>query len=493
MPHRLIAFILAVLIIGCTGSRELPRTTNSTRPPFFSPLSVSPYPVLKGHIDAFIADTLFPPSNIGIKVVSLTRGEPLYALNEGMLFNPASNEKLITSATTLSTLGPWYDFSTVVLIDTTRRLVVLRGEGDPLTSTNDLDSLARSVAPLLPGTTPWRVVVDVSFFDDEYWGAGWTWDEEPEAYGMFISPITLNNNTITVKVQPAAAVGKPPIVTCDPPTAYVTVENSAVTVADSPSVHLKISRKWKEHSNILTVDGQIRFKARPRTEQLSLWKPELYAGTVFAECLEAHGVPTVKPVTVDSLRLGMIELVRFRRGIDTVMTFVNKVSDNLGAECLLKTIAARKGSVPGSAGAAIPHVYEYLSSCGVDTNRIAVADGSGLSRYNLTSSATIVKLLENIYRNDRAFPVLYHALPIAGVDGTIGSRMKGTTAEGNLRAKTGSLSAVSALSGYVRTQDDEMLAFSILMQNFPGATRPYRLVQDSIGVYLSGLRRADFE
>lgn len=493
MSSRFAAFALSILILGCTGSRELPQVVDKTSPPFFSPMSASPYPVLKARIDALLSDTLFPPSNVGVKVVSVTRGEPLYSLNEGMLFNPASNEKLVTSATVLSTLGTSCDFSTVVLIDTTLRLVVLRGEGDPLTSTGDLDSLARAVAPLLPGTTPWRVVVDVSFFDDLYWGSGWTWDEEPEAYGMFISPITLNNNAITVKVQPAETVGKPPVVTCDPPTAYVNIENTAVTVADSPAVRLKISRKWRERSNTLTVDGQIRFRGRPRTEQLSLWRPELYAGTVFGECLEANGVPVVRPVTVDTLRPGMIELVRFRRGLDTVLTFVNKVSDNLGAECLLKTIAAKMNRIPGSAEAAIPFVHRYLADCGVDTNRISVADGSGLSRYNLTSTATIIRLLENMYRNDRAFPVLYHALPIAGVDGTIGSRMKGTYAEGNLRAKTGSLNAVSALSGYVRTQDGEMLAFSILMQSFPGATRPYRMVQDSIGTYLAGLRRSDYE
>jgi len=127
----------------------------------------------------------------------------------------------------------------------------------------------------------------------------------------------------------------------------------------------------------------------------------------------------------------------------------------------------------------------------VDTNRISVADGSGLSRYNLTSAATIVRVLERVYKDTQSFPLLYHALPIAGVDGTIESRMRGTLAAGNLRAKTGSLSAVSALSGYVLTLDGEMVAFSMLMQNFPGATRPYRMVQDAIGEYLAGLKRGD--
>jgi D-alanyl-D-alanine carboxypeptidase/D-alanyl-D-alanine-endopeptidase (penicillin-binding protein 4) len=491
MCNRVIGLLLSAFLIGCTGSRELLQNP----PPPASPLAAlsrSSSPRLKTQIDAFLADSLFPPSNLGIKIVSLTRGEQLYSLNDNMLFNPASNEKLFTSATALHTLGTTFSFSTAVVVDSLRRLVILKGYGDPLTSTGDLDSLARRVAPRLSNAAPWRIAVDVSFFDDLPLGAGWTWDEEPSADGMFISPVTLNNNAISVRVLPSSKAGTPPLISIDPPTSYVTVENSATTVVDTPTVRLKVSRKWRERSNTITVEGQIRLGGRPRNEQLSLWKPELYAGTVFAERLQACGIPVAGTVAIDTVTPAMVEMERYTHGIDTVLTFLNKVSDNLSAECVLKTIAAEKLGVPGSAEAGITRVHAYLSECGVDTNRIAVADGSGLSRYNLTSAATIVRLLERVYRDNRSFPLLYHALPIAGIDGTIGSRMKGTVAAGNLRAKTGSLSGVSALSGYVCTLDGEMLAFSILMQNFPGATRPYRLVQDALGAYLAGLKRGEF-
>ena len=492
MVNRVIGVFLSALVVGCTGSREMlqipPAPTSR-----LSALSLSSFPHVKTQIDALLADSLFPPSNVGIRIVSLTRGEHLYSLNDNMLFNPASNEKLLTTATALMNLGTSYGFSTAVFADTLRHRVILKGYGDPLTSTADLDSLARRVAPYLSWTAPWRVAVDVSFFDDLSWGAGWNWDEEPAAYGMFISPVTLNNNTINVRVLPSPKAGTPPLIRIDPPTSYVTLENTATTVVDSPTVPLEISRKWRERSNTITVAGQIRLGGRARTEQLSLWKPELYAGSVFAERLQACGIPVAGTVTVDTVTSAMIETERYVHGIDTVLTFLNKVSDNLSAECVLKTIAAEKLGIPGSAVAGITRVHAYLSECGVDTNRISVADGSGLSRYNLTSAATIVRLLERVYRDNQSFPLLYHALPIAGVDGTIGSRMKGTPAAGNLRAKTGSLSAVSALSGYVQTLDGEMLAFSILMQNYPGATRPYRMVQDAIGVYLAGLKRADFQ
>ena len=299
--------ILSIFLAGCGVNREL---TRLPPPPRLSVLSVASSSVVKGRIDDLIADSLFPPSNVGIKVVSLTRGVPVYALNEDMVFNPASNQKLFTSCTALTNLGPSYHFSTAVLVDTTRRRILLKGRGDPLTSTGDLDSLARLIAPRLNGPSPWQVAVDASFFDDLFWGSGWTWDEEPAAYGMFITPITLNNNAIEVRVLPSAIPGTPPQVVIDPPTSYVSLENTAVTVADSPTVRLHISRKWRERSNTITVAGQIKAGARGRTEQLSLWKPELYAGTVFAERLKAYGVAVAGEVHADTVTPGMMEFQR---------------------------------------------------------------------------------------------------------------------------------------------------------------------------------------
>ena len=183
MVNRVIGVFLSALVVGCTGSREMlqipPAPTSR-----LSALSLSSFPHVKTQIDALLADSLFPPSNVGIRIVSLTRGEHLYSLNDNMLFNPASNEKLLTTATALMNLGTSYGFSTAVFADTLRHRVILKGYGDPLTSTADLDSLARRVAPYLSWTAPWRVAVDVSFFDDLSWGAGWNWDEEPAACGQ---------------------------------------------------------------------------------------------------------------------------------------------------------------------------------------------------------------------------------------------------------------------------------------------------------------------
>jgi D-alanyl-D-alanine carboxypeptidase/D-alanyl-D-alanine-endopeptidase (penicillin-binding protein 4) len=134
-------------------------------------------------------------------------------------------------------------------------------------------------------------------------------------------------------------------------------------------------------------------------------------------------------------------------------------------------------------------VNRFLSSLGIDTTKYRITDGSGLSYHNLITADMIVQLLEGMQRQTDIFPLFYESLPIAGVDGTIRNRMKKTPAEGNLRAKTGSISGVSALSGYVQTPDGERLIFSMSMQNFIFPSRLYQRAQDKIGAILAGFSR----
>jgi len=241
MKTVLCVVLSSALIAGCasTGRVYLPEAA----PPPLTLLSVSPYEGLKARVDSAIVDSLFPPSNLGVRIVSLSRNETLYELNSRTLFNPASNEKLFTSATALSVLGEHFAFPTVASVDTATRTIYVKGFGDAILSTAGMDSLARLIAPSLHGSEPWKVAGDVSYFDDLYWGSGWTWDEEPAAYGMFLSPLILNNNTIEVRVTPGSEPGKPVDVFIEPPTGYVSLENTGMTVADSVRQPIDISRK----------------------------------------------------------------------------------------------------------------------------------------------------------------------------------------------------------------------------------------------------------
>ena len=461
--------------------------------------SSSPYPVLQRQIESLLPDSLFPPSNVSIKVASLHTGEVLYELNSRLLFTPGSNQKLLTAAAALHELGREFQLSTLFSVDTSSGMILAKGFGDPLLTTQDIDSAAHILRPLLADDKEWMVAGDVSYFDDQYWGRGWMWDDEPDPTAMFISPLSVNGNVVRMRVGPGIAAGDSLMVTVEPPTSFVTVENEGVTTADSVLERAKVTRLWREHSNLVKVGGQMRIGDSSRTYALSVLQPEYYTVTLLAERLKVLGVRIIDtfisdsefPPDRDSIQDGAFEVLRLSHRLDSVITYMNRTSDNLSAENLVKVLAAERRAVPGAAVDGLSVVRSFLAGRGIDTTQIVTADGSGVSRYNLLSTDVLVKLLTSMYADTTHFPIFYNSLAGAGEFGSLSNRMTGTPAGGNLRAKTGTLNGVCALSGYVMTADGEPLAFAMLMQNYAQSARIYRDVQDRIGVLLSRIRRSE--
>ena len=479
-----------IFLSGCQPAARMSVREASKHSP--SAISISPYHSLKSQIDALLPDSLFPPASVGIKIFSLTKNETLYEVNPSLLFVPASNEKLFTAAATLDALGSEYPLTTRLYFDTTSASkVFVKGFGDPLLSSENLDSIASELSVVLPSNRPWTLVGDVSYFDSLYWGSGWMWDDEPDPTAMFITPLSVNSNTISVLVKPGNGSGDPVIVTTEPVTDFVEIENAGVTTADSIKERIVVSRRWMERSNTVTVAGQMRVLDSTITRTVSVWKPERYTLTLLSERLRANGLE-IGGVELDTVPLAASEVFVHSHRLDSALAFALKQSDNLAMENLLKILGAEKRGVPGTAMNGISVIKEFLSREGIDTAKLVLADGSGVSRYNLTSADIIVQLLQAMYKDPEHFETFYNSLPNAGVDGSLSNRMKGTSAEGRLHAKTGTLNGVSALSGYVRTADGELLAFSMMMQNFPSSAQRYRAVQDNIGKFLSTLKRTDF-
>jgi serine-type D-Ala-D-Ala carboxypeptidase/endopeptidase (penicillin-binding protein 4) len=485
----LLAAISALFLAGCApgiSPQHAPHEASGRLP------SVSAYPGLKLAIDELLPDTLFPPSNAAIRIISLTEGETLYDLNGELAFNPASNQKLFTSACALSELGPAYLFRTRVFADTAAPArIIMRGSGDPLLTTKDIDTLAVAIRAAVPQESSWTVAGDLSMFDDLSRGAGWAWDDEPDPSAMFISPLSLNGNTVRVLVRPGRTPGDSARVEIDPPTSYVQVENSATTDTAGSRGSIDVSRNWREHLNSITVKGLISPRDTLLDVTLSVTDPHWYTLTILREKLESWGL-RCNGILLDTVPRGVPEIARREHRLDSVLTYMNLTSDNLSAENVLKTIAAEKWGAPGSAAAGAEAVRQFIEGIGIDTARVVIADGSGVSRYNLTSPAAITTLLAAMKRRTDLFRTWYATLPVAGESGTISGRMRGTPAQGNLRAKTGTLEGVSALSGYVTTADGEELAFSMLMEHYPARGREYRHVQDRLGAFLAGLKRKAF-
>lgn len=477
-----VALLAVALCSGCAG--------------IFPPgIPRDPVERLRYDIDRILDDSLFIPARAGIKVVSLESGEVLYERDSKTLMHPASNMKLLTAAAATALLGKDFPLKTAVFADTLLTADTLTGNlyfkgfGNPDLKSADLDTLVAQIRAAGISAVQGNIVADVSYFDDLYWGEGWMWDDEPYAFEAFITPLSINDNCVKVVVRPGINHGDSARVTIEPATSYVTLVNTATTVTDTVLVPLNVTRLFKERLNTIVVSGQIHNSSGPREYLLSVWKPELYAAQLLKEALERKGIAVAGSTLIGTPSSPVREIANHIGRFDSMLVNLNKISDNLSAENTLKIIGAEKRGIPGSARSGIYETKLFLAQFGIDTTKFLMVDGSGVSHYNLLTAEMLVQLLVGMTRRPEWFPLFYESLPIAGVDGTLSHRMRGTPAERNLRAKTGSISGVSTLSGYVTTRDGEMLAFSILMQHFLGGNRRYREIQDSIGARLAGFSR----
>jgi serine-type D-Ala-D-Ala carboxypeptidase/endopeptidase (penicillin-binding protein 4) len=213
--------------------------------------------------------------------------------------------------------------------------------------------------------------------------------------------------------------------------------------------------------------------------RLSVWKPESFTLNLFKERLEAYGVKIQGKTFFDSISRGVI-LYQIQRPVDSIIFNINKTSNNLAAENLLKTIGAEMIGRPGSAEKGIGVINKFISKLGIDTTRLFIADGSGVSRYSLISTDAIIKLLKYVYRERANYNRFYNSLSVGGIDGNLKNRFLTDGVKNNIRAKTGTHSDALSLSGYLNTTNGDTLAFSIILNNFIGNSRKYRDAIDKI-------------
>lgn len=463
---------------------------------------VSPVATLRAKIDAILADSALYRSQAGLKVVSLRTGEVLYARNAHLLFHPASNQKLLTSAAAFVLLGETFNFKTTLACDSSalRGHVIngdlaLIGRGNPDLSTGDLSQMAHTLAQLGVREITGNIMCDDFYFDDVRWGSGWMWDDDPSWLHSRFSALSLNDNAVSVTVSPAEVIGRPAQVTINAPGPFVEFINASVTIArraqrDSLGLaRLSIDRRWQEHQNVYVISGAIGMDEAPRETKMNVLDPALLAGHVLRDVLLLNGITVRGGIYRGFGPSKMRVLAEHEAPLLPVLTNLNKISDNLTAELALKTIGAERFGRPGSGEKGARALRLFLQSVGVDTLALNIADGSGVSRYNLVTPGGLVDLLKSLWQRESLRPAFVSTLPIAGVDGTLSNRMKGTPAQGVLRAKTGSLAGVSTLSGYTVTAEGEPLVFSMMMQHYLVRDAAIRGVQDRIGAEVTAFRR----
>jgi len=255
-----------------------------------------------------------------------------------------------------------------------------------------------------------------------------------------------------------------------------------------------ISLEWTgfPESTTLKVSGCVRTSDPVLYFTKSVPKPELFAGELFRTTLKVHELQVLGNCKKGTLPSSAVPIATVCTPLDTVLSSMLKNSNNLAAENVLKTIAAVTFGVPGTSKNGITVLYQFLNSLGIDTTTMRIVDGSGVSRYNLVNADVLMQFLTEIAHRKDLFLRLYSLLPQPCVDGTLEQRMCGTPAENNVRAKTGTLQGVSCLAGYATTADNELLAFTVMMQHFIGKAGAARSLQDSIAVALTTISRNNF-
>ena len=417
-------------------------------------------------------------TNIGIKAISLTSDETLFELNSNSLFNPASNNKLYTGLSALSLLDSNYTFNTNVYYENNK--LYLQGGGDPDLSLSSLDSLATIISKM--DLKIEQLILDDTRMDSTTYGQGWMWDEGAWWYSAQISALSVNDNCVDFIVTPGL-LGKPATIKTIPQSNYFKIINNSRTTNDTSNlIKFQINRDWKNNTNSFTVSGNILSISDKDTLFRNIHDPTQFTGQLFKQMLFKKGKK------INSIKKGTVtqeaKLITFHKSKPLLPIIENLMvkSDNLTAELLIKTIGFEANKKEGNWKNGLKEVRKFINdSVGIDTANFSIQDGSGVSRYNYGSPSQYIDLLKWAYDNEAIRDQFINTLPNSTPEGVLNKR----DLPNKVYAKTGSLSGVTTFSGYIFTNNGEIVVFSILMNGFKGNSLPYKKLQDKIVSALS--------
>lgn len=516
------------------GSKPTPSPTPATRPrttPTPTPaLSPTPLPATKPvqtieELQSTIRQRLFDPAvrrgRVGVKVVSLSSGKVVFEQDSEKYFMPASNMKNFTVAAAMEKLGPDFKFVTSVYANslpdssgTIKGDLRIYGRGDvsistaffgtsptdPETYYKGIDRLVDRISAAGIKKIEGSIVGDESYFKGFYIPGGWEWDDLQAYYGAEVSALPINDNAVDINVSPGAS-GSPCNVTISPANKIFQVVNTCTTGSSSSTRTLSVVKKLDR--NIVEVSGSMPAGKPAYVNSIAITRPAELFVALLKRRLEATGIvvtgdarllpPNVKPT--QTIEVAKLESPPFAQIAAKTM----KPSQNMFTETILWTLGEKSvemerayKDIPGdpnnptlparenSSDLGLAAVKAFLKQIGAADDGIIQSDGSGLSRHDLITPSAVVTLYTYMAKQSKNAQAWRESLTIAGVDGTLANRLKGTAAEANFRGKTGTIDQVSALSGYMTTAAGEQLVVSIIVNNVGGPTRTRTSLADDI-------------
>lgn len=457
-----------------------------------------------GRVESLLGAAPVDKGEWGLLVADAETGATLYEKNANDYFLPASNMKLLTTALALDTLGPEYRFRTTVETNGTLgpdgKLagdLILVGRGDPNLSNRKfpfetkeefdgppekaLAELADAIAARGVKEISGDVVGDDSYFPRERYPDGWEIDDMVWEYGAAISAIVVDDNTVTLTLMPGEKAGGSVAAVVEPATREFVVKNEVTTIGAKEKPDLRLTRE--PGGDTVVVSGVMPAGSAPRKLVLAIQEPALHAANLLAQLLRDRGIKldgtlravhepdpgeATKTVLAEHLSIPLKDSVKL----------VNKISQNLHTEVLLRTAARQQGRW------ATPEDLEkfpaaFYAKAGIPEGDVIQTDGSGLSRHDLVTPRAFVALL--VYAQKQPwFPAYLASLPVAGADGTLNERMKEPPLAGKIYAKTGSVTHVRTLSGYAETPGGRKLIFSFLSNNQGGKNHEVHVAIDGV-------------
>jgi serine-type D-Ala-D-Ala carboxypeptidase/endopeptidase (penicillin-binding protein 4) len=490
----LFAFLISGAIAYPSGTAEKPpATTSATR-------SLTR---LRSALDSIFLNPKFSHAQWGVRIASLDREEIVYERNAERLLMPASNNKILTVSAALLSLGPEFRYQTQVLEDgpivgtTLKGNLVIVGSGDPSGAarfhSDDPFSVFKEWAARLKEkgilSIEGAILGEEGAFEEKALGNGWEVDDLTYGYAAPISAFQFNENQIEVEISPGEQPGRPAQLKTFPLENYIQLKNRTNTLASGSEPSLQVDRS--DGGETLILRGTISAGNKPIVRPVAVQHPTLYYLQALKTTLENEGldvtkceIRAVRGINTTSMTLLWTES---SLPLSEIIKPLLKTSQNLYAETLVRTLGLamrREGSF--AAGKEI--VEENLTRMGIKKGTYVYADGSGLSRQNLLSPDLMLNILRFISQRE-CFQTFYDALAIASVDGTLEERMRGTKAANNVHAKTGAFASARAISGYVRTAEGEMLAFSIICNNFLTQGQAVEAAQDAALDLLASFKR----
>ncbi len=435
-------------------------------------------------IDSLMTDSKLQKAHWGILIKTLEKPITLYGHNENQFLIPASNTKLLTTAAALVKLGENYQIKTPIYYQgNSPRLsrLSLIGKGDPSLTIEQLKTVANTLKSQGIKQVA-KLILEDHTLPQNYLKPTWEWEDIHFYYAPAINQLILNQNAVNLTLSPQR-IGQPLKVVWSDAIAgkQWQVINQTRTVAGNPSQALSI--KGILGKSVLVLEGELSISSEPDVSAIAIPDPVRYFAESFQQVLTEVGIQVDQLEMVSNISLNSQDKLLLEISSPTIqelITETNQESNNLYAEALLNLIKEKSDSLDS--------LKNILQSLGLDPNGYLLKDGSGLSRQNLVSPEIFVQLLTAMAQSLHA-ESYRKSLAIAAEKGTLSNRFQDTAVAGKLKAKTGTLSGSSTLSGYLDNPNFEPLVFSILVNNSEQSSPILRKAIDSIIILLSQLKK----